>query len=395
MSTYDYFKQALKDVSKPCAFIEMTHFDTNIQRIAAQSNGKTIRIASKSIRSIDVLNYIFNSSPIFQGVMCYAADEALYLNDNGFDDLLIAYPTVNQTHLKKIAQRTKNNQTITVMVDSTFHIDLLETIAKETDSHFLTCLDIDLSTTYPRLHFGVHRSPVKTTEHAMALINRILHSKYLTLDGIMGYEAQIAGVTDNNPKQKTKNSVIRMLKKHASKEIIKKRAAIRDAIQEKRIPLRFVNGGGTGSLKQTAQEDAVTEMTVGSGFFNPHLFDDYVDHHNEPAMGFAIDITRRPSRHIYTCAGGGYIASGAVGEDRLPRVYLPKGATLTANEGAGEVQTPIYYEGDVHLEIGDPIFMRHSKAGELCEHFHDIHLIKEGQITGTYRTYRGDHKCFL
>jgi len=175
---------------------------------------------------------------------------------------------------------------------------------------------------------------------------------------------------------------------------MKKRKKIIHLIEQKGINLRFINGGGTGSLHQTVTEN-VTEATVGSGFFNSHLFDNYKDYTNKPALAYAIEITRKPTKHIYTCTGGGYIASGAMGIDRLPQVYLPKGAKLTKNEGAGEVQTPIFYNGAIPLSHGDPIIMRHSKAGELAEHFHSIQLIKDGKIINSYKTYRGDSQCFL
>ncbi len=394
MRAYTYYKNALKNIPKPCLFLDNDMFRTNIRNILSASNNKNIRIASKSIRSVPVLKEILNASSTFQGIMCYAADEAIYLNDNGLDDLLIAYPVWNTKYLKAIASRVMNKQTITVMVDSIEHIEHLEMVAAENNHQFLVCLDIDLSSEYPGLHFGVHRSPVKTVSHAVALINRIEDSPYMKLDGIMGYEAQIAGVTDNNPKQRMKNMVVRFLKNHSSKALKKKRQEIIDIIHEKQIDLRFINGGGTGSLHQTTKEN-VTEITVGSGFFNSRLFDFYRDYSNLPALAYAIEITRIPKKHIYTCAGGGYIASGAMGKDRMPHIYLPEGACLTANEGAGEVQTPIYYDGDIPLKHGDPIFLRHSKAGELCEHFHHIHLIKDGKIIDTYKTYRGDYQCFL
>lgn len=381
--------------AKPCAFVDLALLKQNAIDIAANSNSKQIRIASKSIRSVDLLKKIFSYSPLYQGIMCFTADEAVYLNEQGFDDLLIAYPIWNATQLRQISHLVKRKQTITVMVDSIEQIDRLEQIAKETKGKFLVCIDIDLSSDFYGLHFGVHRSPIKTTEHALAIVNRIVNSTFLHLDGVMGYEAQIAGITDNNPDQKVKNKVIQLLKRKSSKELLRKRKDILDAIHAKGISLRFINGGGTGSLHQTAQEEQVTEVTVGSGFFNPHLFDYYKDFKRQPAMLFALEITRIPTQHIYTCFGGGYIASGAVGKDKQPQVYLPTGARLTANEGAGEVQTPIYYKGEVPLQHGDPIIMRHSKSGELCERFRAILLIEDGEIVETATTYRGDGKCFL
>lgn len=395
MNTYTYYKDALNNVAKPCAFIDVDILKQNIQNIAAKSNGKTIRVASKSIRSVAVLKDILDSSSVFQGIMCFTAEEAVYLNQNGLDDLLIAYPIWNQYHLRQIAKLRKAKHTITVMVDSTEHMERLEQIAKEENSTFLICLDFDLSSNYFGLHFGVHRSQVKTSEHAMALIHRIRESRYLQLDGIMGYEAQIAGVTDKDPNQQIKSSVIRLLKRKSINEIAKKRQNLMEQLRSNDIHVRFINGGGTGSLDQTARDNYVTEVTVGSGFFHPGLFDYYQEFKRQPALAYAVEITRRPSTNIYTCAGGGYIASGPAGKDKEPRVYLPEGARLTANEGAGEVQTPIYYDGPEPLTQGDPIIMRHSKAGELCERFTHLHMIQSGIITDSYKTYRGDQQCFL
>lgn len=395
MTDYETYKQALKDVTKPCAFLDVDLLNKNIHDITSRSNGKRIRIASKSIRSVPVLKDILRASPIFQGVMCFTAEEAVYLSDQELDDLLVAYPVWDTHFLKQIVAKRKDDRQITLMIDSTEHIDHLERIAKNENCTFLVCMDIDLSTDYPRLHFGVHRSPIKTSPHALAIAKRIQHSKYLVLDGVMGYEAQIAGVTDRAPNQKLKNTMVRMLKKHSSGEIMKKRAEIIADLEAIGITPRFVNGGGTGSLHQTSLESAVTEVTIGSGFYSPGLFDYYEAFRFKPAVGFAIEITRIPAANLYTCAGGGYIGSGATGQDKQPHVYLPEGATLVDNEGAGEVQTPIHYEGKIKLQHGDPIFFRHSKAGELCKRFQKLHLIQDGEIIDTYTTYRGDHQCFL
>lgn len=148
-------------------------------------------------------------------------------------------------------------------------------------------------------------------------------------------------------------------------------------------------------METTVQEDVVTEVTVGSGFYSPTLFDHYTRFRHEPAAGFAIEVVRRPAPEIYTCQGGGYIASGAAGPDKLPQPWLPEGARLTTNEGAGEVQTPVIYEGSVSLNLGSPIFMRHSKAGELCERFRTLLLVSEGKVVDEVNTYRGDGQCFL
>jgi len=59
------------------------------------------------------------------------------------------------------------------------------------------------------------------------------------------------------------------------------------------------------------------------------------------------------------------------------------------------VQTPVLYKGTEKLKLGDPIFMRHAKAGELCERFNSLLLVAEGKIIDEVKTYRGEGKCFL
>lgn len=395
MNQYGQYKQALQNVPKPCAFIDKHFLYENMKAITKRARNKQIRIATKSIRSVDMLREILDFSPTFHGLMCFTGEEALYLHDEGFEDLLIAYPVWNEEILRSICHRVKDGAIITVMVDSIAHINRLENIAAEERGHFLICLDIDLSTKHYGIHFGVYRSSIRTTKQFTSVLQCVKQKKRIVLDGIMGYEAQLAGVPDKDPKQKIKSSVIRHLKRKSKSEVAAKRKKIMNIMRKSGLSIRFVNGGGTGSLHQTTREKIVSEVTVGSGFFYSHLFDKHRSLHFKPAAGFAIEITRIPERHVYTCFGGGYVASGPHGEDKVPEITLPKGAKLMKNEGVGEVQTPVYYKGPEKLTYGDPIFLRHSKAGELCERFTRLYLVEDGQIVDTYSTYRGDGKCFL
>lgn len=392
---YGDYKKALQDVKKPCAFIDDDALRHNIEKISKQANGKNIRIATKSVRSVAILKRILNASSVYRGLMCFTGEEAMYLFDEGFNDLLIAYPVWDEATLQSIGRYTKNGAHITLMVDSIAHINRLENIAKAIDGSFYICLDVDMSTTFLPLHFGVYRSSLRTLKDVKELVKYIKNCKHLQVDGMMGYEAQIAGVTDNDPNERLKGTVVRQLKRKSLKEIRKKRKKIATYINKQFPQLRFINGGGTGSLQFTTKEKNITEVTVGSGFYQSHLFDKYKDFTYRPAAGYVIEITRIPEKGIYTCYGGGYVASGASGHDRLPEVYLPKEAKLTKNEGVGEVQTPILYNGKIELKHGDPIFLRHSKAGELCERFNSLHIINGDKHIDTVSTYRGDGKCFL
>jgi D-serine deaminase-like pyridoxal phosphate-dependent protein len=392
---YTYYKEIFDGYPMPFTFIDLDLLDLNIQQIAARARAKQVRLASKSIRSIAILRRIFAADKCFQGIMCYTALEAVYLASQGFKDLLIGYPAWNEQDIAAVACATADGAQITLMIDSVEHIERIEAIASRHGARLPLCLEIDMAMDVPGLHFGVWRSPVRTVEQAQPIIERIKASSRVFLDGLMGYEAQIAGLGDNFPGQKAKNALIRRLKRRSIREIAERRATIVALARSSGITPRFVNGGGTGSIDSTRNEAVVTEITVGSGFYAPALFDNYRDFRYQPAAAYAIEIVRRPQPSLYTCLGGGYIASGSVGPEKQPAPYLPRGAKLLSLEGAGEVQTPIRYAGALSLKVGDPIFMRHSKAGELCERFTHLYLVADGAIVDRVTTYRGDGECFI
>lgn len=392
---YAYYKSVFGNHPMPFAYLDLDLLEQNIRQVVERARGKQVRLASKSLRSVAIIRRILAANPCFQGLMCFTAMEAAYLASQGFDDLLIGYPVYNEQDIAAIAHATAAGTQITLMVDCLEHVEQIEKIAKQHGVRLPLCLEIDMSMDVPGLHFGVWRSPLRTVEQARPVVRRILASQHVSLDGLMGYEAQIAGIGDNFAGQRIKNTIVHQLKRRSIREVAARRAALVEMIGSYGIALRFVNGGGTGSIVSTREEDVVTEITVGSAFYSPALFDNYRDFRYRPAAGFAIEIVRHPQPSIYTCLGGGYIASGSPGPEKLPQPYLPEGARLEALEGAGEVQTPIKYNGPLTLKIGDPIFMRHSKAGELCERFTHLLLVKDGAVVDEVTTYRGDGQCFL
>lgn len=390
MHTFDW----LKNEHLPNLLLDLDALDNNCSEIAKKANGKKIRVATKSIRSVKVLERILSSDPIYQGVMCFTADEAIFLAEKGFKDILIGYPSWDEYSLAQISKLSDDLKVITVMVDCLQHVEFLAQIAVKTSGTFNLCIDVDMSSSFAGFHFGVRRSPLKTADEVLKVVERINQYGNLKFKGMMGYEAQIAGVGDDAPSKYIKNKLVSIMKQKSISEVENRRTTIISALKKHGFPPELVNGGGTGSITTTVIENEITEVTVGSGFYAPLLFDYYRDMQYEPALFFALPIVRKPGNHIYTCLGGGYVASGAVDKDKLPMPIFPKGAKLLPMEGAGEVQTPIYYDLD-ELKIGDAIIFRAAKAGEVCERFTDILCYTENQIVDCYKTYRGDGVCFL
>lgn len=390
---YQMYREIFRGKPMPFAYVDLDLLDANIQSILKRAQGTPIRVASKSVRCTAILKHIFGASTAFQGVMCYSALEAAHLSQHGFDDLLVAYPCWHEDHIGAACELIRAGKSVTLMVDSVEHIRHLDALAAEHGVMLPICLDIDLSIDFPGLHFGVWRSSIFGVDDALKVYDAAAASSCLRLEGIMGYEAQIAGLGDAGTG--LRNRLIRLLKRRSIPQIVERRKAIVEALQARGVKLRFVNGGGTGSVESTIQEKVVTEVTVGSGFYAPGLFDHYQAFKHQPAAGFAIEIVRQPKVGIYTCLGGGYIASGSTDANKQPVPYLPEGAQLMTLEGAGEVQTPIVYQGAEKLALGDPIFLRHSKAGELCERFNSLYLIAQGKIVDQVPTYRGEGMSFL
>jgi D-serine deaminase-like pyridoxal phosphate-dependent protein len=393
MSRYGVLREALRGRTLPCAIVDLDALDANARAIAQRAAGKPVRVATKSVRCLSLLGRIQATSPAYRGLMAYHPLEAVYLAEQGFDDVLIAYPFWHADHVERVCDAVAQGKTITAMVDAAAHVQHLGAIAASRGLVLPLCIDLDMSTSFPGLHFGVRRSGLTTPDQVLGLARVIAETRGVKLDGLMGYEAQIAGVPDAG--QGAKSAVVRVLKGRSLGEVADRRSKVVKALQAAGYALRFVNGGGTGSMETTAAEEVVTEVAAGSGFYAPTLFDGYAGFRHEPAAFYAVEITRLPAPGIYTCLGGGYPASGAMDESRSPSVFLPEGASLLPLEGAGEVQTPVQYQGPETLGYGDPIFMRHAKAGELCERFNTLLLVSGGQVVDEVPTYRGQGHCFL
>lgn len=215
-----------KQLSLPALLLDLDAFDDNCKQIADKANGKNIRIATKSIRSVGVLQRILTSDSTFQGLMCYSSKEAVFLADKGFDDILIGYPSTDKASLKEISLLTASGRSIICMVDAAEHIDLLEAVAAETNGKFYVCIDVDMSTKFPFLYFGVRRSPLQNERDVVHLAHKIRSCRHVELKGIMGYEAQIAGVGDDVPNQNLKNRLITLLKKKSRKAVEERRKTV-------------------------------------------------------------------------------------------------------------------------------------------------------------------------
>jgi D-serine deaminase-like pyridoxal phosphate-dependent protein len=394
---YSRYESILGSIEPPFAFVDLDALRSNARYLLSQAAGLPIRVASKSVRSVAVLRRILDLATGLRGVLAFTLPEALHLAGEGFEHIVVAYPTVDRRALGYLAELASSEpeRAPVPMVDSSAHLDLIETAAR--GARLRVCLDLDLGW-WPLagrlVRVGPKRSPIRTPRRAREMASEIAARPSLELAGVMAYEGHIAGVGDRIPGRPVRSAAIRWMQSASERDIRHRLPRMVAAVREV-ADLEFVNGGGTGSLARTAAGGAVTELTAGSGFYASALFDNYSSLALTPAAFFVLPIVRRPGPGVATALGGGYVASGTAGRDRLPQPYLPEGLRFDPQEGAGEVQTPLMGSAARGLRVGDRVYMRHAKAGELCERFGSLYLVEGEAIVDEVATYRGEGKAFL
>ncbi|RBP67117.1 D-serine deaminase-like pyridoxal phosphate-dependent protein [Brevibacterium sanguinis] len=404
-------RHALRGVDGPVAVIDRDAFDANARALSERAGGLPIRVASKSLRVLAAIERAL-AAPGFSGVLAYSLPEALMLVERGIRDIVVAYPSVDRSALRRLLASVEARQTITLMIDSTRHLELIAEVRREDGSEsghaadgaagradgaragdaVRICIDIDASYRLgegllgDRLHIGARRSPIRDAESAVALARHVVDRPGFDLVGLMSYEGQIAGTADAG--RSPARAAVRRLQTLSARELTVRRKDIVARVREV-ADLEFVNGGGTGSLESSAAEGTLTEVAAGSGLFAPGLFDGYAHFRHRPAAYFATPVVRRPGPGWVTVFKGGLIASGVPGPDRLPTIAWPPGLDYAVLEGAGEVQTPLRGPGAEDLGIGDLVWFRHAKAGELAEHFGQFLVVSGAGIAERWTTYRG------
>ncbi|MET9296261.1 amino acid deaminase/aldolase [Streptomyces sp. NPDC003077] len=395
------YDRATAHLDAPFAVVDLRAFDANAADLVRRARGKPIRVASKSVRCRALLERVLERDG-FAGIMSFTLAESLWLARSGFPDVLLAYPSADRAGFAELAADPKLAAAVTVMVDDVAHLELIDAARAGGTEEIRVCLEWDtaLRLLGGRVRIGARRSPLREPAQLAELARSVVRRPGFRLVGLMAYEAHVAGVGDAVTGRPVRSAAVRAMQAVARRELAARRAEAVRAVRAVAPDLEFVNGGGTGSVGHTAAEAAVTEVAAGSGLYVPRLFDHYRSFRGRPAALFALPVVRRPGRAgartgVVTVLGGGYPASGVAGRDRLPVPHLPRGLRYDPQEGAGEVQTPLLGPAADRLRVGDRVWFRHAKAGELCERFDALHLIEGDRVTRTVPTYRGEGRTFL
>lgn len=401
-----HVRAAARGRPAPLAVVDLAAFDANAAELLRRAAGRPVRLATKSVRVPELVERALAAG--FRGLMAYSLREALWWARRGATDVLVGYPTADAAAVAELAADPTLRAAVTLMVDDAAHLALIERAVATAgagepraaggagaagDGRVRVCLDVDASLEVgpaglgrrARAHLGVRRSPLREPAEVAGLA-RLAERRGCPVRGLMFYEAQVAGLPDTSP-------AVRAVKRASLAELAVRRGAVVAAVAAAVGQVELVNGGGTGSLAATAADPAVTELTAGSGLYVPTLFDGYRvppgGRALRPAAFFALDVVRRPGPGVATLFSGGYVASGPPGASRVPTPVDPPGLRLGRSEGAGEVQTPVFGRAADGLGVGDRVWFRHAKAGELMERFGEVVLAAPGEEPRAVPTYRG------
>jgi D-serine deaminase-like pyridoxal phosphate-dependent protein len=378
----------LDDPAAPLVVVDLDAFDAHADRLVRRAAPKPVRLASKSVR-VPALSRRALAVRGFSGVLAYTFREALWLVAEGVtDDAVLGYPSVDRWAFDRLLGDERALAAVTLMVDDPAHLDLVDAVRGGRDAVVRVAIDIDAGLRMGGSHVGPKRSPLYDEAQVVDLARQIADRPGFALVGVMTYEGQVAGLPDDVPGQRAKSLIVRKLKGASISQLTERRARIAAGLREV-ADLEFWNAGGSGSVESSSADPVVTEVAAGSGLLVPSLFDHYKSFEPRPAAYFGLRVSRRPSEGVATVAGGGFVASGPSGKDRLPLPWAPPGLHLTGLEGAGEVQTPLTGPGATTLAIGDLVWFRHAKGGELAEHANVVHLLSGDEIVDTVPTYRG------
>jgi D-serine deaminase-like pyridoxal phosphate-dependent protein len=145
-SEWERLRRAIEGFPLPLALVDLDALDANVERLTApaRAGGKRVRIATKSVRCPALLERIADAAGgVVTGAMAYAAGECPLLVAHGFDDILIAYPTVQEADLACVAGVNRDGATARLVVDCAEHVEAIAKAAREEGVRLPVVIDVD------------------------------------------------------------------------------------------------------------------------------------------------------------------------------------------------------------------------------------------------------------
>ncbi|MYX24710.1 alanine racemase, partial [Streptomyces sp. SID8380] len=183
------YDRATAHLEAPLALVDLDAFDANADDLVRRAQGKPIRVASKSVRCRALLERVL-ARPGFAGIMSFTLAESLWLAREGFEDVLLAYPSTDRPAYAELAADPKLAAAVTVMVDDPAQLRLIDAAREGGTEEIRVCLELDTSLRLlgGRVRVGARRSPLHSPARVADMARAVARAPGFRLVGIMAYE---------------------------------------------------------------------------------------------------------------------------------------------------------------------------------------------------------------
>ncbi len=224
-------ERATADLDPPFAVVDLGALRANAVELVRRAGGKPIRLATKSVRCRALIRDVL-AVPGYRGVLAFTLPEAIWLAED-VDDVVVGYPSADRAALRRLAADERLASRITLMIDSVDQLDLVTSVVGLEGPPLRICLDVDASLRLlgGRVHLGARRSPLHTPAQARDLARDVARRPRFRLVGVMAYEAQIAGVGDNQPGSPLVRAGVRTVQRRSAVELRERRGAVVAAVR--------------------------------------------------------------------------------------------------------------------------------------------------------------------
>lgn len=259
----------------PALLVDLDIMERNIASMAdlAASLGTTLRPHAKSHKSTYIADLQISHGA--KGLCLATVGEAEVMWEHGVDDLLLAYPIVGPTKLKRLAPLV-DAQVLTLVADSLEVAEGYSRLASSAGRQISVLIEIDS---------GMHRVGI-LPENAGVLAAQVARLPGLEVRGIMTHAGQSHLAVDQQGIERVARDEVRAMLR------------AREELESQGIQVDVVSAGSTVTTPYLSSDDGITEVRPGTYVFNDlRTLGRYACTPNQLALSMlATVVSRAPGR---------------------------------------------------------------------------------------------------
>ncbi len=240
----------IEDLTTPCIVVFEDKLNNNIELMKnkAKKFDVNIRPHIKTHKSSYVAKKQINEGAV--GICCATIDECECMAENGINNILLANEIVTSDKILRAVELSKTVN-INFAVENIDVVSIFDKLSKENKTYINLFLDYDT---------GYGRCGIKTYDEALNIAEKIKHSEYLKLKGLMSYNGGANFIKNKEEREKTCEK--------SYKEIEK----VVNLLDSNDIKLETISVAGTGNFEQMAKFDKITEIQPGSYVYSDNIY---------------------------------------------------------------------------------------------------------------------------